>query len=233
VQLKKPKPLRARIPRRRASREGLHADDSSHLWAISYADFLMVLLSFFVIFFSADDKKRENMIFQIVSELKIPHVQVAGGGVGRAITSIGSDNLSDSLSAQLRKALSGRKVEINEGRDSVTINLPDDIYTVGGVNLNEESEATLLEILEKVQPDIQSVVIGFIGHTDSIPVDGSKHKVLNTNMDISVVRASKALMMGASFGLPVDHMYASGAAQNIRSTRSLSVVIKSAAGGLM
>ena len=55
-----PEQLR-KIPHVRVERPNLPQvqDDSTHLWAVSYADFLMVLLCFFILFFSVDGPKGE------------------------------------------------------------------------------------------------------------------------------------------------------------------------------
>ena len=55
-----------RLPRVERARAIHLEDETSHLWAVSYADFLMVLLSFFIIFFSLDKKTKDSVIDEIM-----------------------------------------------------------------------------------------------------------------------------------------------------------------------
>lgn len=223
---------------RQAGKKSSHdivMEDSSHLWAISYADFLMVLLSFFAVFFSVDDKKRDQFIFQIAQEMKPNEAGKAAGtrkpdAQAEIEAAPPAPSLASALDLELRSSL-GRAVQVEQNTESILIHFPDNIYGVGQVELNSEQQQALAVLLKKIRPHLDSVLIGFVGHADSIPVAQAKYKVLKTNLDISVVRASKALVLAAEMGIPIEKMYASGSGGNIRRSRSLSVVVKSAAGG--
>ncbi|RYZ56260.1 MAG: hypothetical protein EOP07_12820, partial [Proteobacteria bacterium] len=60
------KPLRhVRIEHKKAQ---LSAEDSAS-WAVSYSDMLMVLMSFFIIFFSYDESKRSTILSELSTEM--------------------------------------------------------------------------------------------------------------------------------------------------------------------
>ena len=54
------------------------ASEDMQSWAVSYSDMLMVLMSFFVIFFSFEDKKRDDLVSQISLEMQ---AKSGGGGL--------------------------------------------------------------------------------------------------------------------------------------------------------
>ena len=60
--------LKKRLPRI-DRHQGIHVaeDENQHLWAVSYSDFLMALLAFFILFFSMDDTKKDQLILKIKS----------------------------------------------------------------------------------------------------------------------------------------------------------------------
>lgn len=55
-----------RLPRVERTDDEFHVEEGGELWAVSYADFLMVLLSFFVIFYSSD-KNNQSVLERVVA----------------------------------------------------------------------------------------------------------------------------------------------------------------------
>jgi flagellar motor protein MotB len=56
----------------RRRRRGIYEDPLQHLWAISYSDLLMVVMTFFVFFYNVSDQREggaAGMLFQLISSL--------------------------------------------------------------------------------------------------------------------------------------------------------------------
>ncbi|MEY4066263.1 MAG: OmpA family [Pseudomonadota bacterium] len=75
------------------------ATDDSQTWAVSYADMLMVLMSFFVLFFSTDKKNGQNMLDKVASHLKndrqLQVSQTAEGKMGIGTQNDGAGNQTE------------------------------------------------------------------------------------------------------------------------------------------
>ena len=224
MQLKRPKVRNRRI-NTRPSAEYVVLSEDSHSWAISYADFLMVLLSFFIVFFSIDDKNRENFIIQLVAGMAQKENQAPAVPKEKDAMSELNQKTIMSLDEQFKAQLRGI-AQVEKDRDTVLIHFPDDIYDVGRVNLSPVQKEAVVEILNRLKPYMDRLVIGFIGHADSTPVKSHKGKILKTNFDVSVLRASTALVFGVQMGLPSERMYATGSGEQVRRSRSLSIIIK-------
>jgi flagellar motor protein MotB len=198
--------------------------DEGHSWAVSYADFLMVLLSFFIIFFSIDAKKREELIDNIKTEEK--------GVTTSASESPGGPNLAQIVQGELPKGLS-EKVEGTKGlfidrgtkQRSLMISFEDNLYQPGRIDMPADQVAKLVEILDKLRPFQTLINITFIGHTDSQAVTRSRSRYLQDNFALSSLRASTALQYAAKAGMDPSRMYTKGAAENSRGTRTLSVLV--------
>ena len=199
-------------------------DDSSHSWAVSYSDFLMVLLSFFILFFSVS-KTDKDAIISIVSKIKEKGMTGNGGDPAVAAgSSRGVD--TQEIVAGVQKELHGLKYEFNDKLKSVTFILADDIYNLGSVRPSREGEESLRNLLNVLAPYTSEIDIVFVGHTDSKPMLLDKVPGVTDNFDLSALRASYAVRLALSAGFPKERLFTHGAADNTRISKSLSVVLK-------
>ncbi len=191
-------------------------DETGHLWAISYADFLMVLLSFFIIFFSVDKDKKEHIIDQIL--LLTGNMKSANG---------------ESQTARKPAALPQFQVEIpgvvkvaDSAQRTLTLHLPDDIYRRGSLDLSDEGGDLLEKIFVSLKPHVEDLDFLLIGHSDASPVVTLKKIGINNNFELSAQRASRAVHVALRLGVPQLNLSVVGAANNHRNTRSLSVQVR-------
>jgi flagellar motor protein MotB len=204
-------------------------DETGHLWAVSYADFLMVLLSFFVIFFSVAPEEK-SVILEILSRVTKTH---EGGAPGRDPSSTGSGGGAYAaaggpaeLASDIEKSIPDLKIQTDKNKKSIYVQFPDGIYRSGGTQLNAEGKKRLSDFLDLIAPYVSQVQVIFIGHTDSRGVRDIYGKYLSNNFDLSSLRASQALKMALEKGLDRDHLFTLGAADHTRSARTLSVLLK-------
>lgn len=209
-----------RHPRIERRAESVVHDDSAHLWAVSYSDFLMVLLSFFILFFSVDENSKSNLIQKIFSDQqdlssKSPNQTQAGGPGGSFPMSALEQSLND---FSLTKA---------ENFPGLLIHFSDDMYEKGSFEISESQRNKLERFFQQLEPYKDQISLTFIGHTDGSPVAQIPGRLFKDNFDLSSIRATRALQFAARAGFPEAHMASQGNSQNSRASRSLSVLIRS------
>jgi flagellar motor protein MotB len=228
----KPK-KRMRVYREAHSQE---VHDDGHSWAVSYADFLMVLLSFFIIFFSVDKNERKELIEQIASTTGGPNSAGAqqapakkgsqGGPAEEPGTSKASNQrrLPSGIS-EVAKGLDGFFVEHEDKSQKLYIYFDDNMFRPGEIEMPRDQIHKLNQILTRVEPYMKDVNITFIGHTDSSVVSRGKNRYVSNNFDLSSLRATKALQEAVKLGFNPTKMFAKGVAEHSKGTRTISLVI--------
>ena len=210
-------------PRRLPAVERRHGaeihDDSAHLWAVSYADFLMVLLCFFIIFFSTDSEKKQNILHQIFVTAGEGN---GDGGPESRMTASAKDFSQDSLVS----ILSDFAVTMTKKDDGLLVQFQDDLYDKGAFRVEGVREKILSNFLTKVFPYRDQISMTFIGHADTSKVVFSEKKMYRDNFDLSAIRATNALQFAVKSGFPEDQVTAKGNSKNSRVSRTLSVLIR-------
>lgn len=230
------------------------SETDGHLWAVSYSDLLMVLLSFFILFFSLDEKKTNEVINGLlpVAEILGPGTGVhSSGGAGGFMKVAGSDEYPakvqtlDKLNHVSQSSIKGTSdfkpplnlrgqilglngFEIEKGTpaSAITLVFPTNIYSAGQSKLPSDQKLKLGEILSRLAPYIPQLRFEFIGHADSTPVSHSKNRFLKDNIDLSAYRAAEALRYALSVSsLTVDQTTAKGSGAGDVGNRTLSIKI--------
>lgn len=221
------KPRKLRVERMQRSETGIHAEES---WAVSYADMLMVLLAFFVVFFSIDNKSEKDDLIDLLSGKKAPvgdadkpgqaslHQIRVGEKVGDVLQ--GLEGLRSFVSR-----LPGFETETRvEGRKLI-LHFPANIYASGKYVLTGEALRNLDEVIGRLIPHQDGVDVSFVGHTDETQVRISRGRTLASNFDLSSLRASRALQRAIEMGIRPATLSAQGGAEFSRNTRSLTIVV--------
>ncbi|WP_413287620.1 flagellar motor protein MotB [Bdellovibrio sp. HCB337] len=220
--MSEPRKTRKKIRVDRYDHGNSHVHDDAHSWAVSYADFLMVLLSFFIIFFSVDGNQRADVIDRIAMSA------TAGKGgsnaLGKQKTNLQGPRLPAGI-ADVATGVDGFFVERADHSQKLYIYFDDNIYNPGEIDLPAAQVVRLRGILSKLEPYIKDVNITFVGHTDSTRVQRVKSKYLDNNFDLSSIRATKALQQAVKSGFDPAKMFAKGVAEHSKGTRTLSLVI--------
>jgi len=221
------KPTAGRKTKTRIQRlERTHApiihDETGHLWAVSYADFLMVLLSFFIIFFSTDKSRRSSL----VERLKITATPESKTDSKSQLTSQARSLASTERAdfSLIKAGLSSKYSISSESGEKIIVALPDDIFDSKSIRLNVAGTNSVEALLKELVPYKDQLQFIFVGHTDDKKLFGS-HSHLQDNYDLSVLRATSALRMALKDGYSPQYISAQGTADQIRNNRSLSVVI--------
>lgn len=211
-----------RHPRIERRAESVVHDDSAHLWAVSYSDFLMVLLSFFILFFSVDENSKSNLIQKIFSDQQDLSSHSPTDGQGQAAGRGGSFPM-----VALEKSLNDFSLTKAENFPGLLIHFSDDMYEKGSFEINESQRNKLEQFFQQLEPYKDQISLTFIGHTDGSPVAQIPGRLFKDNFDLSSIRATRALQFAVRAGFPEAHMASQGNSQNSRASRSLSVLIRS------
>jgi flagellar motor protein MotB len=218
-------------------------EEEGHSWAVSYADFLMTLLSFFIIFFSISNKEENLELKALLAKMKQDQKEEiklkveeetkktifmtnkdAQDGLPR--TKKYGDLRSDQFENSLTRL--GITIEYMEDEGFFILKLPNNMYAPGEISLNPKGKELMKKFFHTIKPFETGVDVTIVGHTDEAQVSQrNPASLIQSNFDISVLRASKALQFAVNdLQFSVDRLSAKGSADLKRSSRSLSIVIE-------
>lgn len=212
-------------------------------WAVSYSDLLMVLMSFFIVYFNINNEKSNkrdhlhSLILKLEKIGKLEHVVLPQVGTNkdklrlrlntneeanRIPSSINLDTIAGNISNGFTK-----NGELNKiGKLEIDIDLPKDIYETGKFEINNQVQGELRKVLSLVKDDIDSIQLVIIGHTDKLPFHKNNKNIVNNNLILSSLRAAKAVEFLVGNGLPESKVFVQGLNDQPRNTRSLSVRLR-------
>ncbi len=210
----------------------VHEDENAHLWAVSYSDFLMALLAFFILFFSIDPKSQNQVILNLAQEFaKKPGVFSGSGmgdGPGGSAQSLSNTTTTSPgrMPTSVFSSLSSLDVKVANDKGSLVVNFPDDIYRAGKHTLRDDKKKVMESFFELLRPYEGKVNIYFEGHADSSPLKIHRNNVVVDNFVLSSLRANTVLSLARNSGFSDKHMFIQAASSNVRNSRSLSVRIE-------
>ncbi len=224
---------------------GIEEEGLSGLWAVSYCDLLMVLMSFFILFFQADDVQEsviQNLMLSLSKNKTItskvsPEKVVEKPSVESVQTSPSATPQLGGVDTILAQSEFFKSAEELFGKDSVrveknyqgqvvVIDFEKNIYQSGKYEFPVSHKKNLIELLKLIKPHEKNLNITFIGHTDSSwLLKGTRPKVINSNLVLSDLRAVRALEIALGMGFDMHNLAAQGASSSSRNMRSLSIRI--------
>lgn len=226
-----PKPDRLEVIRRTDHidfEHQMHAEENT--WAVSYADLLMVLLSFFVIFFSVESSKNKDaLIYKILSEVKNPRAGTGpANGYGGATGKGGqSRTFTETDAKQMASLFKGLNPVVGRNPASLTLEFPDNVYKSGNYKLQGDPLKEFRNVFEKLKPYEQQLEVLIIGHSDSKQVaQVAGGRKFEDNFELSSLRASAAIREAVNLGFSEEHIRGQAASHNERNTRSISITIR-------
>lgn len=236
----------------RRSSKKRHIEEHEESWAVSYADLLMVLMSFFIVFFNIESGKgeNENELVDIISKpFKTGDASKAKGRElsgnkksgeiaalvnlkkdlrGLDINVLGIDSSGNTVRNKNDNGISSDfDKEVTTSVDKIRgllVELPDDVFNIGSYRVNSEIESYIDSILDKISKYSEKITIVAIGHSDRIPMRSGK-RVVDSNFVLSSLRASKAVEYIVSKGYDKNWVFGQAVSVENRATRSLTLKI--------
>jgi len=184
------------------------APESAESWAVSYSDVLMVLLCFFVLFFSTDDREMLRSFKTLTS---------------RTPTSTSSSKSGPTLQETLARL---PRAKVLAAGQEIRVEFDNDIFDRGEFKLEGRGRDDVIHALELIKPYSDQVILSFLGHTDGITLR-PRNEMLENNFDLSALRASKAMTLAAQAGYSPKNLRIRAAAENERNSRTISIIISS------
>jgi chemotaxis protein MotB len=212
---------------RRKKHEEAH--ENHERWLLSYADFITLLMIFFIIMYSMSNLDKEKYA-KVAAGLS----NAMGGGGGSTI--IGTDNgvaiqdvnspsntnvvemdeeeklsyVKDTVDKYLSDSGLSNSVETKVEERGLVLSFKDYLFFDSGkADINPEQAKKLVEIGKLLnQPIISGSYIRIEGHTDTVPISNYLYK---SNWDLSVIRASNVsqLLINHS-GIKPERLSAAG-----------------------
>ncbi|MBU4440758.1 MAG: OmpA family protein [Acetobacterium sp.] len=199
--------------------------DTTERWLLSYADFITLLMIFFVVMYAmsaVDADKYKELSSSLNSALAGDQQKVDGGDQGSPVEDVKMNEVKPTdgnvTEQDLEKIVEQVQSLINEKglQNQVTVNLGDIgiwitfkdyvLFDSGSPAVKPETVNTLVEL-----GNILKVVDNYVrieGYTDNVPINNSMY---SNNWDLSVMRASKVLEIIVSrSGFPADKISAVG-----------------------
>lgn len=212
----------------------VHEDENAHLWAVSYADFLMALLSFFILFYSVDEQKRDTLILNISQQLAESTGATTSGGKGNGagagagagfaeLASEEADVNARHVPKTLIEALEGMDVKVNQEQEYMVVNFPDNMFSKGKYSIPKKNLDLLQKFFDVAKPYDGSFNFYFEGHTDASPLRRHRTKVLSDNYVLSSMRGFAALKEAKKAGFEPKYLFVQADSSNTRNSRSLSI----------
>ncbi len=185
-------------------------------WAVSYSDLLMVLMSFFIIYFNidgGDNTPLQKLAFELMEDKSLkdqsfivnPSREVAG----------------NSLTEGLNIGFNNKPTEKPIYKEFI-IDLPPNIYSVGNYELSNQAKEKLNKVFNLIEKYKADLDIYFIGHTDSQKFKKNK-EIINSNLILSSMRSARAVEYAIKNGFDENQVYVQGLKGRPRDTRSLSL----------
>lgn len=217
--MKPPKDLRPLTDLRVTRKTNIKIDaGDGHGWAVSYADLLMVLLSFFVIFFSLSEENPDS----VQDQLRM----IAGGmtGIPQKPSEIDKKASAEGM-ADITQALKIEGVNVSFKDGALLIDLQNGAFPSGHWQADKTLKGQVSTVLERLTPFKDKIMITVIGHADQ-KVMRKKNEYLTDNFDLSSLRALNVLKFVIAQGIPATQASARAASSNDRDARSVTFEIR-------
>ena len=198
----------------------LASPGESNIWAISYSDLLMVVLSFFVLFFSFEDIKKQDQTTGSVAKtesnrqikaLKELIADINIGSIDQTIASLQSSFSNEAQKGAVQQAIQqGFNAKMGNGQSDFVkgpsqsakdIIFQDRVlYPKGGYIISAEGKQQLALIAELMLEIKNIVSIRIEGHSDS--TQPKKVSVFRDNFSLSAMRAGSVARQLIKQGVP-------------------------------
>lgn len=161
---------------------------SRHIWLISYADFMTILMIFFLAMYGYTYLAKETLMKQ--------QAQYSATDFSTQI---------DSMKEKL-----GKQLKVQEDIDKVVLQLDDKIlFASGRADLSGAAAATLDDLAKSVKLMNGDVIVQ--GHTDNVPIVSKKYR---SNWELSAARSFSVIDALKARGVPVERLAAWGFGEN-------------------
>lgn len=203
--------------------------EEGSVWAVSYSDLLMVIMSFFILFFSYDDIEFDEKTQTIVSkesmeakQLRVFERLVENMGVGSVEQIVATlDNffskkdrntsvveaMDDQVYAAYGKPLKAKAL-IPQEVDKNIVFQDDVLFGSGGYKLSADGKKKIAILVERIMTIKDLVHIEVEGHSDTSKP--RSRAIFSDNFSLSALRAGSVARQLVSQGVPKEYIRVAG-----------------------
>jgi outer membrane protein OmpA-like peptidoglycan-associated protein len=194
----------------------------------------MVLLSFFVLFFSYGEKEKEtkDSITRMVRRFETVTAPVEGSATTVAQAPLvasapKAEPVAEklTLSQQLLNVLPANRIQANLDGDSIVLRFGLNAYAPGQVRPPTAVQPQLNQLADILKPFLDEVDIVVVGHADKQKVRRHR-KRFNDNLEISLARSVRAVRYLEKQGIPLEKMRSLGTGDQEIASRTISIILK-------
>ncbi len=183
--------------RRRQKYHDLVTVDSEGSWAISYGDMVTLLLTFFIVFFTAD--KFEEQKEQSVS------IDFLKKSADHFTKQMEAEKLVDKKTAQMLKAktyLEGNRVIIEFSGLS--------FFKSASTDIEAKAQSALASFYKSYEPFMSRYHVAIRAFSDPRPLREKSKMIYNDNLQLSTLRSLEVLRYLQKSGVPLANMRIQG-----------------------
>lgn len=218
--MKPPKSVRPLSDLRVTRKTNIHVGHSdSHGWAVSYADLLMVLLSFFVLYFSFADENPATVNAQM-QRLALSMKGLSTEQIDKATRKPDSVAFSS-----LAEALKIKGIHLTQHEDFLLIELEEGAFASADFKVRPDLRAQIDAVYDRLEPFKSNLSLTIIGHADKRPL-APRNAYLRDNFDLSSMRALTVLKYVLKKGFPENQAAARAASSFDRDARSVTFEVR-------
>ncbi|HBU69993.1 MAG TPA: hypothetical protein DEE98_06360 [Elusimicrobia bacterium] len=175
-----------------ATREEDHQTDLGDLWIVPYADFMTVLMIFFLLMFAFAYNSKQDKSFQKI----VADIQAEMGGevnkdlIEKMVEQDKNDQIVSKFDDMIEKLHLKNFITVNSAADHIKVVFANPIlFDVGQFELKKESKELMHEMAQIILKQTDNEII-VEGHTDNLPIHGGKFK---SNWELSIARAMEVV----------------------------------------
>lgn len=176
--------------------------DTEGSWAISYGDMITLLLTFFILFFSTDQKKErmeameESLLARLESHSPINEKPQPAGGQDDSV----DNQLTEKLAAKVHKV--GHKLIVEFPNTS--------FFNFGAIALTTAGRQELGKFTKLYLPYSGNYLLGLRAYTDNKKVRKGTKVRYSDNLELSALRSVAAMRVLQTLGIPLNRMRLGG-----------------------
>lgn len=183
--------------------------DNHDRWLVSYADFVTLLLAFFVVMYAISSVNEGR--YRVVSESLVKAFQtketVPAGNVPPPPQ--GMQGIADGISQVLDPLMKDGRVRVTQSARGIAIEINAAVlFEPGQAELQGDSASVLASVAKVVAQTPNGLEVE--GHTDNSPINSPQFP---SNWELSAARASRVVRLFAQAGVAPERMAALGYAE--------------------
>lgn len=192
--------------------------DSEGSWAISYGDMVTLLMCFFILFFSLEQRTENKKVERaaLLQRALLDAFKPTGSMKGPSEGAKSGPQTSVSVGDRVEMGIDPKRLEAFKGRaiaagDAIIVDFAStSFFSSGAVALSAAGKEALAKFMDSFRPYLGQHVLTIQAFTDRKGVARRRGRAFRDNLELSALRAVAALRFLQAQGVPLSRMRAGG-----------------------